>query len=262
MYHYVRPIDNSNFINFKGLELDKFEIQIEYIKNYYHVISMEDFVNAEIAEEKLPKNSIVLSFDNGYIDHYNYVLPVLKKNKINGIFFLITDALINRNILDVNKIHFILDMLKDKNIKNEIYLLGKEMLSIMSKEKIASIKSKFLKKNKYDNKEVNYFKRLLQFVLPSTLREEYVDNLFSKLVAKDQKDFANQLYMNSSHKKELKSEGMEVGCHGHKHLWLNKINKKKREQDIIKSLKVIKTFLNINDKLFFCFPYGGYNKIQ
>ena len=34
MYHYVRPIDNSNFINFKGLELDKFEIQIEYIKNY------------------------------------------------------------------------------------------------------------------------------------------------------------------------------------------------------------------------------------
>lgn len=54
MYHYVRPIDNSNFINFKGLELDKFEIQIEYIKNYYHVISMEDFVNAEIAEEKLP----------------------------------------------------------------------------------------------------------------------------------------------------------------------------------------------------------------
>lgn len=84
-------------------------------------------------------------------------------------------------------------MLKDKNIKNEIYLLEKEMLSIMSKEKIASIKSKFLKKNKYDNKEVNYFKRLLQFVLPSTLREEYVDNLFSKLVAKDQKDFANQL---------------------------------------------------------------------
>ena len=43
---------------------------------------MEDFVNAELAGEKLPKNSIVLSFDDGYIDHYNFVLPVLKKNKI------------------------------------------------------------------------------------------------------------------------------------------------------------------------------------
>lgn len=260
MYHYVRPIDNSNFFNFKGLTLDKFEIQIEYIKNHYHVISMEDFVNAELAGEKLPKNSIVLSFDDGYIDHYNFVLPVLKKNKINGIFFPISDALINRNILDVNKIHFILDSLKDKNIKNEIYLLEKEMLCFMSRDKIAFIKNKFFKKNKYDSKEVNYFKRLLQFVLPSNLREKYVDNLFSKLVAKDEKDFADQLYMNSSHIKALKSEGMEIGCHGHQHLWLNKINKKKQEQDIVTSLKIIKSFLNIKDKLFFCFPYGGYNK--
>ena len=79
MYHYVRPIFGSKFPNINGLELEEFRNQIEYIKKYYHVISMRDYIIAEKSKEKLPNNSMVLSFDDGYKDHQNYVLPILKK---------------------------------------------------------------------------------------------------------------------------------------------------------------------------------------
>ena len=43
MYHYVRPIFGSKYPNINGLELEEFKNQIEYIKKYYHVISMTDY---------------------------------------------------------------------------------------------------------------------------------------------------------------------------------------------------------------------------
>ena len=79
----------SLYTNIKGLELDNFISQLNYIKDNYNVIKLEDFIAAELANVKLAKNNLVLSFDDGYLDHYKYVLPVLKKFKISGIFFLL-----------------------------------------------------------------------------------------------------------------------------------------------------------------------------
>ena len=41
-YHYVRPIENSIYSDIKGLELDGFYGQIEYIMNHYEVVSMDE----------------------------------------------------------------------------------------------------------------------------------------------------------------------------------------------------------------------------
>ena len=99
MYHYVRPIKKSKYKNIKGLELDSFIRQLRYIKNNYNVIKLKDFIEAELANVKLAKNNLVLSFDDGYLDHYEYVLPALNKFKISGIFFPIGKSLIEKKFL-------------------------------------------------------------------------------------------------------------------------------------------------------------------
>ena len=50
---------------------------------------MTDYILAEEAKEKLPENSMILSFDDGYKDHKDYVFPVLEKNKLKAIFSLL-----------------------------------------------------------------------------------------------------------------------------------------------------------------------------
>ncbi|PPR16755.1 MAG: hypothetical protein CFH33_00502 [Alphaproteobacteria bacterium MarineAlpha9_Bin3] len=259
MYHYVRPIKGSKFPNIKGLELEEFENQIEYISKYYNVVSTNDYIDSEKSGDTLGKNSLILSFDDGYADHYDYVLPVLKRYNMKGIFFPVGKPSIERSILDVNKIHFILNATKD--FKEVINFLEMKISSIMKDGfYIENLRSKFYKKNRFDIAEVNYIKRVLQLGLPLQYREQLVKELFAKYVSKDEKDFANELYLSIDQLKEMRSYGMEIGSHGYEHFWLDSLNFLDQQKDIKKSFSLLKMVQNKGDKFFFCYPYGGYNK--
>ena len=49
----------------------------------------------------------MLTFDDGYKDHVNYVLPELAKNKISGFFFPVGSTVMENTVLDINIIHAI-----------------------------------------------------------------------------------------------------------------------------------------------------------
>ena len=105
-YHYVRPLKKSNYPNLKALDINKFERQIQYLKKYTNIIKIEDI---DIINLNSKKNYSLLTFDDGYLDHYKYVFPILKKNKVHGAFFIPVKNIIKKEILLVNKIHFILE---------------------------------------------------------------------------------------------------------------------------------------------------------
>ena len=108
MYHYVRPIKESAFPNIKGLELDGFKRQLDYLSSKYYFLTAEDVIDAVTNDKELPKDSCWLTFDDGYKDHFLYVLPELRKRKIQGSFFPPVKPVNERIMLDVNSIHYIL----------------------------------------------------------------------------------------------------------------------------------------------------------
>ena len=57
----------------------------------------------------------MLTFDDGFIDHYKYVFPHLLEKKIKACFYPPIQVIKNKTVLDVNKIHFILE--KEQNRK-------------------------------------------------------------------------------------------------------------------------------------------------
>ena len=126
--------------------------------------------------------------------------------------------------MDVNKVHFILDA--NRNYQSLIHAIEQEIeLDINNNlENIHYYRKKYYVKNRYDNKEVNYIKRLLQTALPYKFRSKITSKLFSKNVTKDEKDFSDSLYLNTSDLKLLKNYGMEIGSHGYDHFWLENIN--------------------------------------
>ena len=158
-YHYVRPIKNSRYPNLKGLEIKEFINQIKYLKKKYNIISGNDLINRIIYKQKLPKRSCLLTFDDGYKDHYKYVMPELIKNKISGFFFPSAENIINSKVTDTNKIHFILNAKKNSVILKDInYFLKKNRLGLPNKKIIYKSFEKKFKKNGLDIKEVKYIK--------------------------------------------------------------------------------------------------------
>src|SRR5579875_1857941 len=105
MYHYVRAYDRRYL----------------YFKNQYGFVSYEQFCNA-LLTGVIP-TGVVLTFDDGLKDHYQYVLPVLVERGLWGIFYVPTMFYQHHQFLDVHKIHLLLGKYKGQAVYAQLRLL-------------------------------------------------------------------------------------------------------------------------------------------
>jgi len=261
MYHYVRYIKDSFFKNIKGLEFELFKKQIDFLGKNFNFITAEDLINHLYDGKELPKKPLILTFDDGYIDHYLYVFPYLFSLGIQGSFFVPVKAISENKILDVNKIHFILDAL---NYNSEI--LMKELNHLIEKYKkdfnlfdFEYYYNAYAKANRFDDKNIVFVKKMLQVVLPENLRKDINNYLFEKYVGFSEEAFSKNLYMNREHLLVMLKNGMHIGSHGYDHFWYNSLDEDSQRMQIEISRKFLLD-LGVDGKyLSFCYPYGAYN---
>lgn len=86
LYHKVEQRDGGDKYT---LRLSRFEEQIAYLRNQgYKTVLPREIVKSKFQHN--PSKTIILSFDDGTVDHYNTVYPMLKKYGFKGIFFVIS----------------------------------------------------------------------------------------------------------------------------------------------------------------------------
>lgn len=253
MYHYVRDLKNSAFPRIKGLDISLFENQIKYILGNYNVITLEQVVDSIYDRADLPEKAALLTFDDGYTDHYEYVLPVLRREKIQGSFFIALKPLYENKLLDVNKIHFILAAVPD------VKVLVKDI-----EERLPDFSYYFEKINKetdfrFDSKEVVFVKKLLQKELPKEIRQAMIDDFFKKYVSRDEASFSKSLYMDMGQINRMRECGMYIGAHGYTHEWLDSMSETEQEKEINLSAKFLNTVKTAPGYFAMSYPSGKYN---
>jgi peptidoglycan/xylan/chitin deacetylase (PgdA/CDA1 family) len=68
----------------------EFESDLKYLKeNHYTTITMAELIGYVYHNLPLPQKPIILSFDDGYLNNYVYVLPLLKKYRMKIVFSII-----------------------------------------------------------------------------------------------------------------------------------------------------------------------------
>lgn len=253
MYHYVRDLRQNKYKKLKVLKIDDFKKQIRYLKKNYTFFDPNNDI-----KNNLKKNICWLTFDDGYIDHYNYVLPILEENKIKASFF-ITSNIENKKILEVNKIHFILEKKNTRDLLVEIKKLYNLILKQKSNNEIDQKIKKIKYDHRYDKRETVIVKRLLQRDLDQKIRKQIINFLFKKYVEHDEIKFHEELYMNIQQLKVIKKLGHEIGNHTQNHEWLSKLSKNKQNIEIEKNLFFLRKHKLINKKWTMCYPFGDYN---
>lgn len=258
MYHYVRPINKSQFPGVKGLELDGFRRQLDYLKENFNVVSTEQVINAVKDTSSLPRNACWLTFDDGYKDHSKYVLPELLQRNLHGAFFPPRVAIEDAIVLDVNLIHHILSCADDLN--QLISKLNSHCFSGgITESEIISYYKKYAVSNRFDNADTVYVKRMLQHALPQELRSPIALELHHEFVGVSAADLSHELYMSVDEVRGLVKSGMYVGSHGSMHCWLNKISSEEQEEDIEQSLAFLEHVGAATKDWVMCYPYGAYN---
>lgn len=258
MYHYVRDLTASAYPEIKGLELHDFEKQLDFFHNEgFAFVSTEELVSALNNEKPLAEKAVLLTFDDGYIDHYGSVFPLLKKKGISAFFSMPGKIVAEGKLLDVNKIHFIL---ASKSLDDLLPLVFDRLnhyraqgYDIAPNE---DLYSKLAQATRFDQAETIFIKRLLQVELAESLRALIVDDLFELCVGKSEADFARELYMSLDQVREMHAAGMCFGIHGYDHYWMNRLSPKELELDITRALEVFDGIVDEKSWLC-CYPYGS-----
>jgi peptidoglycan/xylan/chitin deacetylase (PgdA/CDA1 family) len=93
MYHYISPLPpEADDIRIElTVEPHIFRSHLEHLKtNGYSSISLYELDRALLMGTPLPEKPVILTFDDGHIDHYTHAYPMLKEFGFSGTFFIIT----------------------------------------------------------------------------------------------------------------------------------------------------------------------------
>lgn len=256
MYHYVRPLTDSPFPRLKALDLSNFLYQLDYLQKYYNILSVADFSAVLKDGMPLPDRACLLTFDDGYSDHYHNVFPHLVHRGLSALFFAPKSSLVNRRMLEVNRIQFILaSHLRPEEMSNEIdTLLRKQDIDT------TPLRAVHFTPNRFDGPEIAYVKRLLQNVLPATLRSKLTATLFARHVTQDEASFAEDLYLSVEQAQEMRAHGMEFGGHGDLHLWHGLSNADELSREVSGSVEALRAIGAPVEGGYYCYPYGSVTK--
>lgn len=92
-YHQIAnetdPI--SETYNVKPAE---FSAQLDYLQEKgYTTITLQDFMRVKHGKGNLPAKPIILTFDDGYVDNYTEMLPILEAHNMKAVVYVITNEI-------------------------------------------------------------------------------------------------------------------------------------------------------------------------
>ncbi len=72
---------------------ENFAAQMDYLRRHeYHTLSLGDVGRGLKNGTKLPHRSVILTFDDGYLNNYENAFPVLQRYNLKTTIFLVADA--------------------------------------------------------------------------------------------------------------------------------------------------------------------------
>ncbi len=137
MYHHIQPEEQAKALGQTGLTVtpDFLSRQLDYLGQHnYHIIDMNNLASFFNQNTPLPSKPILLTFDDGYQDFYDYAYPILRDHKAKATLFVPTGLMENPNYLSWKEI-------ADMNASGVVYM-GNHTWSHHSTASLASVVAK------------------------------------------------------------------------------------------------------------------------
>ncbi|MBF0620137.1 MAG: polysaccharide deacetylase family protein, partial [Candidatus Omnitrophica bacterium] len=90
MYHAIGSPDLVSDLN--NVDPAVFERQMAFLKeHHYRVIPVSEYADGIRAGKRFSHDTVVITFDDGYLDNYEKAYPVLKKYGFPAVIFVGVD---------------------------------------------------------------------------------------------------------------------------------------------------------------------------
>jgi peptidoglycan/xylan/chitin deacetylase (PgdA/CDA1 family) len=235
-YHGIDELDCRDF-NSKFISKQRIYKQLKWLKENTHVISVKDYFNNNLDKSK---HTICLTFDDGFLNNYTYLIPIINELKIPVSIFVTTIQMHHRNYLWT-------DFLDLSSLKSPMSIeIGNQRF--------------YKKKGTYFNANGASLKQLMREM--STEQKQIVLDVlkpYSYFLA--DKKYDNYWKLMDEHQiGEIgKNPFVTIGSHGSRHNNLGIIPLEEAVVELIESKKYLENSLQKNvDSI--AFPDGSYSR--
>ena len=247
MYHYVRPYE-ANYPYFNNLDTQTFKRQLDYFKKKYGFISKKDYIYA--IKNKVNIDGVILTFDDGFKDHYSYVMPELIKRGLWGVFYISTGIYRKNKLLGVHRVHYLKGKYGADKILDEV--LSEVEDCMLDHNTIEEFDKEIYLHSNYEDNE-KQLRRLLNYFIKYEYRDAILDTIMKKFF--DEDELFSNVYLSIKEIQELSSNGNIIGSHTVSHSVLSRLTYNEQFDEIKDSFDFINQIVNQNYKSF-CYPYG------
>lgn len=247
MYHYVRPGPDRPPFEYYYLDLDDFREQLDFLQETYDVVSREAFASIAAGETAPPEDAAVLTFDDGLVDHYEWVLPELRDRDLWGLFFV--PGPVEGTLLPVHRVHVLLGVAPPDELVSALSDVVDE------RDVLDDGSGEFERIYEGSDDHVATFKRVLNYRLPYDRLSEVLDALearFPEAAAVDPEDY----YMTRPQLRELAEAGMVLGGHTVTHPVLSRLPPEDQREEVASSLAFVDDVVDGQPLRTFAYPYG------
>ena len=171
MYHYIRDPERTSFPSLKALRIREFSAQLDWLAQVWQPVNYLQFEAAR-SNGSLPPAAALLTFDDGFVDHYEAVFPMLRDRGWSGVFFVAGAALDDPpRLLNVHKTHVLIATLGAERFSQEV------LASVAASGNTGSLGWR-PEVYRYDNAPDLSAKHLLNYELPQDEADQILSVLF------------------------------------------------------------------------------------
>ena len=221
-----------------------FEKQLKFIRRHFSVITLKDLYQHCTCDLELPRNPVMITFDDGYRDNYYNALKILQKYDLAATFFVSTDYIENRDMFWWDKIAYIVKSSEAKTIKLS-YPYEKEYRMPEAKPKVIR-EALGIVKTTY-NLDLKLF--VDELALSAGVNLENSNRM------------ANEMLLTWSDIKEMKKAGMDIGSHTKTHRVLSTLPESELTEELSGSKSVLEYHLG-QSVYALSYPVGGENSFS
>lgn len=228
-YHFDKDLISSS--------IAAFDMQMKYISKYYLALSMEEYIYYINHPEKLPRKAILVTFDDGFSDNYQYAFPILRKYSVPATFFVTTDFIDSDETIWYERLAYFFNVTKVDKLEFSDYSI-----------------------DIYDNDKFSSYQKFIEHLklLPNHTRIAMLDGLYEKYgdpYTSVQTESILSQSMSWEQLMEMQSCNMDIESHTVTHPVLSTLNKQELKLELSRSKQIIEKKLNKKVKSI-AYPVG------
>lgn len=249
MYHYVRPGPDDPPYEYYYLDLADFRKQLDHLAAEYELINRKTFLDCVIDGSTPPEDAAVLTFDDGLLDHHEYVLPELRSRDLWGLFFV--PGPIGEELLSVHRIHTLLGTNPAPAVDRTL----REIVGVDDVRAGHGTEFKQMYAGSESEEPLARVKWILNFFLPYDRVVGVLDALEERFP--EARVDPNDIYMTPEQISALADAGMLVGGHTVRHRVLSRLSPAEQREEIQQSFAYVDEAVGRQPIRSFAYPYGG-----